>query len=120
MASHLDVFAVVDCAEKRGFFAGKLKPVVLASVAIAEARIAGANLYKITAFRQMKGALGIFATKVGDLALRATGLTERVAKQEGFDYVVGRSKVLDKHPGTLPDARGVHAKLNFTRHCSSS
>ncbi len=114
--SHPDVFAVGDCAEKRDFFTRKPKPVMLASVATAEARIAGANLYKITAFRQMRGTLGIFATKVGDLALGAAGLTERVAKQEGFDYVVGRSKVLDKHPGTLPDTHEVHAKLIFTRH----
>ncbi len=114
--SHPDVFAVGDCAEKRDFFTRKPKSVMLASVATAEARVAGANLYKITSFRQMRGTVGIFATKVGDLALGAAGLIERVAKREGFDYVVGTSKVLDKHPGALPGAHEVRAKLIFTRH----
>ena len=113
--SHPDVFAVGDCAAKTDFFTRKKKPVMLASVATAEARIAGANLYKIVAFRKMRGTLGIFATKVGDLTLGVAGLTERTAREEGFDYVVGRSKVIDKHPGSLPGAKEIHTKLIFTR-----
>ena len=110
-----DIFAVGDCAEKRDFFTREVKPVMLASVATAEARIAGANLYKIKAFKQFKGTLGIFATKVGNLALGAAGLIERQAKKEGFDYVVGRSEVADKHPGTLPGTSKVRVKLLFTK-----
>jgi len=113
--SHPDIFAVGDCAEKRDFFTREVKPVMLASVASAEARIAGANLYKIKAFKQFKGTLGIFATKVGNLALGAAGLIERQAKKEGFDYVVGRSEVVDKHPGTLPGTSKVRVKLLFTK-----
>jgi len=113
--SHPDIFAVGDCAEKRDFFTREVKPVMLASVATAEARIAGANLYKIKAFKQFKGTLGIFATKVGNLALGAAGLIERQAKKEGFDYVVGRSEVADKHPGTLPGTSKVRVKLLFTK-----
>ena len=113
--SHPDIFAVGDCAEKRDFFTREVKPVMLASVASAEARIAGANLYKIKAFKQFKGTLGIFATKVGNLALGAAGLIERQAKKEGFDYVVGRSEVADKHPGTLPGTSKVRVKLLFTK-----
>jgi len=113
--SHRDIFAVGDCAEKRDFFTREVKPVMLASVATAEARIAGANLYKIKAFKQFKGTLGIFATKIGNLALGAAGLIERQAKKEGFDYVVGRSEVTDKHPGTLPGTSKVKVKLLFTR-----
>ncbi|MCD6276382.1 MAG: FAD-dependent oxidoreductase [Thermoplasmata archaeon] len=113
--SHPDIFAVGDCAEKRDFFTRDVKPVMLASVATAEARIAGANLYKIKAFKQFKGTLGIFATKVGNLALGAAGLIERQAKKDGFDYVVGRSEVADKHPGTLPGTNKVRVKLLFTK-----
>jgi len=113
--SHPDVFAVGDCAEKRDFFTRKPKLTLLASVATAEARIAGANLYRIKAFKQFKGTLGIFATKVGDLSLGEAGLIERSAKAEGFEYVVGRSNVPDKHPALLPDTSEVSAKLIFTR-----
>ena len=113
--SHPDVFAVGDCAEKRDFFTREEKPVMLASVATAEARIAGANLYKIKAFKQFRGTLGIFATKVGDIALGAAGLIERQAKREGFEYVVGGSEVVDKHPGTLPGTKKIYAKLLFTK-----
>ncbi len=113
--SHPDVFAVGDCAEKRDFFTRKPKLTLLASVATAEARIAGANLYRIKAFKQFRGTLGIFATKVGNLSLGAAGLIERSAKAEGFEYVVGRSNVPDKHPASLPEASEVSAKLIFTR-----
>ncbi|WP_456450027.1 FAD-dependent oxidoreductase [Palaeococcus sp. (in: euryarchaeotes)] len=113
--SHPDVFAVGDCAEKRDFFTRKPKPAMLASVATTEARIAGANLYQIKAFKQFKGTLGIFATKVGNLSLGAAGLIERSAKKEGFEYVIGRSEVFDKHPASLPDSNKVFAKLIFTK-----
>jgi NADH oxidase (H2O2-forming) len=113
--SHPNVFAVGDCAEKRDFFTRKPKPAMLASVATAEARIAGANLYRIKAFKQFKGTLGIFATKVGKLSLGAAGLIERNAKAEGFEYVVGRSRVADKHPASLPYSSEVVAKLIFTK-----
>ncbi|WP_297421109.1 FAD-dependent oxidoreductase [Thermococcus sp.] len=113
--SHPDIFAVGDCAEKRDFFTRKPKLTLLASVATAEARIAGANLYRIKAFKQFRGTLGIFATKVGNLSLGAAGLIERSAKAEGFEYVVGRSNVSDKHPASLPEASEVSAKLIFTK-----
>ena len=113
--SHPDIFAIGDCAEKRDFFTRKIKPVMLASVATAEARIAGSNLYKIKAFKQLKGTIGIFVTKIGDISMGAAGLIERQAIEEGFDYVVGRSEVVDKHPGSLPNTRKIKAKLLFTK-----
>ncbi len=113
--SHPDVFAVGDCAQKLDFFTRKPKPTMLASVATAEARVAGANVYQIKAFKHLKGTLGIFMTKIGDLALGAAGMIERCARKEGFDYVVGRSEVVDKHPGSLPDSHKIITKLIFTR-----
>jgi len=46
-----DVFAIGDCAGKREFFTRKDAPVMLASIATAEARIAGANLYRLKVLR---------------------------------------------------------------------
>ena len=46
-----DIFAVGDCAEKRGFFTGKPAAIMLASTACAEARIAAINLYNFSAVK---------------------------------------------------------------------
>jgi len=110
-----DIFAIGDCAGKRNFFTRKDAPVLLASIATAEARIAGANLYKLKVLRESKGTIGIFSTYVGGLALGSAGLTENTAKQEGFDVVSGKAEAVDKHPSTLPGARKVLVKLIFSR-----
>jgi len=110
-----DVFAIGDCAGKRDFFTRKDAPVLLASIATAEARIAGANLYKLKVLRENKGTVGIFSTYVGGLALGSAGLTESTAKREGFDVVSGRAEAVDKHPSALPGANKVSVKLVFSR-----
>ncbi len=113
--SHPDVFAVGDCASKTDFFTRKRKFAMLASIATAEARIAGWNLYGIKALRKLRGTLGIFATKVGDLYLGVAGLTESIARAEGFEYIVGESEVPDKHPAAMPRTHKIRTKLLFTR-----
>ncbi len=110
-----DIFAVGDCAAKRCFFTRRHKPIMLASIATAEARVAGSNLYSINSFRNIFGTLGIFSTKIGDLTLGTAGLIERRAKEEGFKYIVGESKVDDKHPGSLPGTRKIKTKLLFSK-----
>jgi len=110
-----DVFAIGDCAGKRDFFTRKDAPVMLASIATAEARIAGANLYKLKVLRENKGTIGIFSTYIGGLVLGSAGLTESTAKREGFDVVSGRAEAVDKHPSALPGANKVLVKLIFSR-----
>ncbi|MCK4514312.1 MAG: hypothetical protein KAU31_03590, partial [Spirochaetaceae bacterium] len=53
----------------------------------------------------------IFATAIGDTALGVAGLTETVARKEGFDIVVGTFKGVDKHPGSLPGTHSQFVKL---------
>ena len=60
------VFAVGDCAEKHDFFTRKESPVMLAPTACAEARIAGMNLYKLSAIKSFGGTLSIFSTALGE------------------------------------------------------
>ena len=108
-----DVFAVGDCAEKKDFFTRKVTPVMLASTASAEARIAGANLYSLRVVRDNRGTLATFSTQVGDVTLASAGLTERRALEEGFDIVVGVGKTMNRHPGSLPGARQVTVRLIF-------
>jgi NADPH-dependent 2,4-dienoyl-CoA reductase/sulfur reductase-like enzyme len=110
------IFAVGDCAGKRDFFTRKNAAVMLASVATAEARIAGANLYKLRAVRQIQGTIGVFSTYVGGLVMGAAGLTEREAIRGDFDFVTGRSEGTDKHPGKLPSCSKIKLKLLFSKN----
>lgn len=110
-----DIFAVGDCAEKRDFSTRKLSGVMLASTACAEARIAGMNLYKLSAVKTFSGTIAIFSTAIGETGFGAAGLTETIAKKEGFDFVAGTFAGVDRHPGTLADTHKQIVKLIVAR-----
>ncbi|HCL57572.1 MAG TPA: pyridine nucleotide-disulfide oxidoreductase [Spirochaetia bacterium] len=103
-----DVFAIGDCAEKRDFFTRKMSGIMLASTATSEARIAGMNLYTLSAVKTFGGTIAIFSTALGDTGFGAAGLTEKTAKQEGFNVITGSFEGVDKHPGTLT---GTHKQM---------
>jgi len=113
--SHPDVFAVGDCVEHREFFTGKPYPVMLASTATFEARIAGANLFKLQIVRENRRTIGVYSTNVAGTTLAAAGLTEEAAKREGFEVIVGYGKGPDRHPAKFPDTSVVTVKLVFSR-----
>ncbi len=113
--SHPDVFAVGDCVEHRDFFTGKPYPLMLASTATFEARIAGANLFKLQIVRENRRTIGAYSTHVAGLTLAAAGLTEEAAKKEGFEVIVGYGKGPDRHPAKFPDTSTVTVKLIFSR-----
>ncbi len=106
-----DIFAIGDCAEKRDFVTRKQSPVMLASTACAEARIAGMNLYKLSAIKTFSGTISIFSTALGDTGFGVAGLTETIAREEGFDIVVGKFEGIDRHPGSLDDTHKQFVKL---------
>lgn len=110
-----DVFAVGDCAGKRDFFTRRDLPVMLASTATAEARVAGANLYQLKVVRENKGTIAIYSTYVSGLILGSAGLTESSARKEGFEVVVGTAEVPNKHPATLPGTEKTRLKLIFSK-----
>ena len=112
-----DIFAVGDCAEKRCFFTGKDVPLLLASTAAMEAKIAGSNAFHLRLIRANKGTSSTFSTKIFDKTFAAAGLTETRARQEGFCIMIGEFKTMDRHPATLPDAQEIYIKLIFSR-CS--
>ena len=113
--SNPDIFAVGDCAEKIDFSTRKPSGVMLASIACAEARIAGMNLYRLCTVKELGGTIAIFSTVIGELALGAAGLTENSAIKEGFDVVTGAFEGIDKHPGTLPNTHKLAVKLVAAR-----
>lgn len=106
------IFAIGDCAEKFCFFTGKPTASRLASVAAREGRIAAANLFQPRR-RRNQGTIGVFATMIGDTAVAVAGLTERAAKDFGFNLVTGEAAAVDKHPGSMPGARELRVKLIF-------
>ena len=110
-----DIFAVGDCSEKRDFVTRKPSTVMLASTACAEARIAGMSLYKLSAVKTFSGTIAIFSTMIGNTGFGVAGLTEFVAKQEGFDIISGEFEGVDKHPGSLADTNKQLVKLIVAR-----
>ena len=112
-----DIFAVGDCAEKKCFFTGKDVPVLLASTAAMEAKIAGCNAFHLRLVRANKGTISAFSTQVFGRTYAAAGITEEKARQEGFSVTVGEFTTMDRHPGSLPGAQKVHIKMIFSK-CS--
>jgi len=108
-----DVFACGDCAEKVSFFSGKPSRLMLASIACTEAHIAGANLFH-TRYKN-PGAVGVFSTIIGERAFACAGLTERAARQEGYDVVLSESTAPDTHPGGMPGSVSTKVKLLFSK-----
>ncbi len=110
-----DIFAIGDCAEKKGFLTGVQKGVMLASTACAEARNAGMNLYKLSVVKTFGGTISMFCTAIGDTAFGAAGVTENTAKKGGFEIITGSFEGIDKHPGTLPGTHKQIVKVIVTR-----
>ncbi|MGH4125427.1 MAG: FAD-dependent oxidoreductase [Clostridium sp.] len=113
--SEKDVFAVGDCAEKRCFFTNKSVPILLASTAAMEAKVAASNLYGLRYVRENKGTISAFSTKIFSKSFAAAGLTERRAKDEGFEVTVGKFATMDKHPGSLPGTSKIDLALIFVK-----
>ena len=106
-----NIIAVGDCAEKRDFVTRKQTGVMLASTACAEGRIAGMNLFRLSAVKTFSGTIAIFSTSINGHSMGAAGLTEEQAIKEGFKVVTGTFEGMDRHPGKLPDMHKQIVKL---------
>lgn len=112
-----DIFAVGDCAMKSCFFTGQDVPVLLASTAAMEAKIAGSNAFQLRLVRANKGTISAFSTKIFGKTVAAAGITESKANKEGFATIIGEFSTMDRHPGSLPGAQKTTIKLMFSK-CS--
>jgi len=108
-----NIFACGDCASKFSFFTGQPSGLRLASIATTEARIAGANLYEIS--RKNPGVVGVFSTALGNLTVAIAGMSEKGAKQCGFDVVTGEAEAPDRHPEGMPGMSKMWVRLVFNR-----
>lgn len=109
------IFAVGDCTEDKDFFTRKRTDVMLASTATSEARVAASSLYSLILVKESKGTLSSYSTIVGDVVMASSGMTEKTARDEGFDIIVGNAECVNRHPGSLPGARRTKVKLVFSR-----
>ncbi len=110
-----DIYAAGDCIQHKDFFTGKPSRLMLASAAVFDARIAASNLYKLRVLRSSMGSLNAYSTMIGNKAFAAAGITETIAKTEGFDIVIGKAEVVDRHPGKFADATKIIVKLLFAK-----
>ncbi len=110
-----DIFAVGDCAETKCLLTKKNIPVMLASTACYEARIAAANLYKKEKLFKNKGTLAVFSTFIDNQGIGIAGLNEKKARENGFDIVIGVSESPNHHPKALPNTQNIKVKLIFSK-----
>jgi len=108
-----NIFAAGDCTRKRCFFTGRPTFLRLASIGTMEARVAGANLFRLR--HRSECPIGVFGTVIGDLAIGSAGMTEREAEQAGFEVVIGQAEAPDKHPASMPGTRNLAVKLVFEK-----
>lgn len=105
------ISAVGDCAQSFGFVTGRSDVIKLASVATAEARVLGHNIFGIRIKKGLSGTLGVFSTEINGLAMAAAGANETNAAEASLDLMTGKFSAPDRHPGTLTDTRELTVKL---------
>jgi len=114
-----DIFAAGDCAEKRDFITRKPNATMLASTACAEARVAGMNMFGLSALKTFNGTIAIYSTAIGNNGYGAAGVTEAVAEKEGMKVITGAFSGIDRHPGALSDTHKQMVKLIVAKECGT-
>jgi NADPH-dependent 2,4-dienoyl-CoA reductase/sulfur reductase-like enzyme len=107
-----DIFALGDCVEKKHFITGKPVPGVLRGPAI----IAGRHIAKKLAGYDVPfpGVLDNAVVKLFDKSIAFVGLTEKQAREEGFDPVCATVDSRSKH-AMMPGVKPWTIKLVFDR-----
>ena len=102
------VYACGDCAEKTSLITGMKIWVPLGSTANKEGRVAAINLSG--GDEDFDGILGSAVVRCMALTMAMTGLTEKRAKQVGFEPISAMVEKYDK-VGYMPDVNNISLKL---------
>jgi len=102
------VYAAGDCCESRHLVSGRQTHVALGTVANKQGRVAGINL--AGGYATFPGVVGTAITKVCNLEVARTGLTEREAAADGFETKAA-SIESTTIAGYMPDTRPMTVKL---------
>lgn len=106
--SEPDIFAGGDCVENLHILSGRKVFAPMGSTANKHGRIIGENL--CGAHTKFKGILNTVVVKLHDLNVGKTGLTEREAKELGYEYITATVAGHDK-PHYMPGAKVITVKL---------
>jgi len=103
-----DVFAAGDCVETINIVTNKSVWIPLGSTANKMGRIAAINI--TGGYEEFKGITGSMVVKIFDYTASKTGLSEKEAKELGYDYVIAILMHRDKS-GYMPDAKEITIKM---------
>jgi NADPH-dependent 2,4-dienoyl-CoA reductase/sulfur reductase-like enzyme/rhodanese-related sulfurtransferase len=103
-----DIFAGGDCVENINIITGKKLLTPMGSIANKHGRVIGENLCGGNV--KFRGVLGTSVVKVLDLNVGKTGLTEREARELGYEYITVVTAGHDK-PHYMPGAKLITMKL---------
>ena len=109
-----DVCAVGDCSQTIGFLTARSDNIMLASTATAEARVLGYNMFGIRIKKNFLGTIAVFSTQINGLTMASAGVNENTGKDANVHFMTAEFTDVDKHPGTLPDARPLTVRLVFS------
>ena len=103
-----DIYACGDCAEKINIISQTPMWIPLGSTANKEGRCAAMNICGYA--DDFEGVLGSAVTRFFDLTISKTGLSERIAKNLGFDIISEKITEIDK-AGYMPNVDKVTIKM---------
>lgn len=103
-----DIFAAGDCAETVNLVTGKNVWIPLGSTANKMGRVAAINI--TGGYEEFNGVTGSMVVKIFDYTASKTGLSEKEAKNLGYDYVLAILMHRDKS-GYMPDAKDITIKM---------
>ncbi|MFO8013588.1 MAG: FAD-dependent oxidoreductase [Phycisphaerae bacterium] len=103
-----DIYAAGDCVQMHDLLTGKPAYVPLGSTANKQGRVAAVNL--CGGDEPFPGIVGSTVCKVFDYCVARTGLTEKKARDEGYDVVTALAPAPDK-AHFMPEAKPLFLKL---------
>jgi NADPH-dependent 2,4-dienoyl-CoA reductase/sulfur reductase-like enzyme/rhodanese-related sulfurtransferase len=105
-----DIYAVGDCAENINLVTGKPAWFPMGSTANKMGRVAALNLYPKGEKESLKGVLGTTVVKLFDINVAKTGLSERDAKNAGYNII---TVIVPAHDRAhyYPGAKNIITKL---------
>ena len=108
LTSTAGVWAAGDCAESHHLVSGRKVHVALGTVANKQARVAGTNI--AGGYATFPGVVGTAVSKICDTEVARTGLTEREATRDGFQFHVADIEATTR-AGYYPGAAPIRVKM---------
>ena len=102
------VWAAGDCCQSINVVSGRPVHVALGTVANKQGRVAGINISG--GYATFPGVTGTAVTRICELEIGRTGLSEREAAQAGFSFAIARIDSTT-HAGYMPDSAPLTVKL---------